>query len=109
MERRKFVKKIIHEAIIISVGISGPVFLSSCITSIFAGKYFDAVIPRPILIVIDDMGWGSEKDESRQQEPFPTGINRNHVIADKQENETLYVINLVRTGNVNATIFVAVG
>jgi hypothetical protein len=41
-------------------------------------------IPMPIQIVIDDVGWWSGKDGSAQQEPYRTGINRNHVPDDYQ-------------------------
>jgi hypothetical protein len=40
------------------------------------------VIPMPLQIVIDDVGWRSGKDGSKSQEPYRTGINRNHVPAD---------------------------
>lgn len=38
----------------------------------------------PIQIVIDDVGWWSGEDGSTRQEPYRTGINRNHVPADYQ-------------------------
>lgn len=41
-------------------------------------------IPMPIQIVIDDVGWWSGEDGSKLQEPYRTGINRNHVPADYQ-------------------------
>ncbi len=40
------------------------------------------VIPMPIQIVIDDVGWWSGKDGHENQEPFRTGIKRNHVPED---------------------------
>ncbi|MCK4751057.1 MAG: hypothetical protein KAT15_28560 [Bacteroidales bacterium] len=42
----------------------------------------NASIPVPIQVVIDDVGWWSGRDGSQQQEPFRTGIDRNHTIAD---------------------------
>ena len=42
----------------------------------------NASIPVPIQVVIDDVGWWSGKDGSLQQEPFRTGINRHHTLAD---------------------------
>ena len=36
----------------------------------------------PIQVVIDDVGWWSGEDGSKKQEPYRTGINRNHVPAD---------------------------
>jgi len=41
-----------------------------------------AIIPMPIQVVIDDVGWWSGQDGSKQQEPYRTGIGRNHVPAD---------------------------
>jgi hypothetical protein len=43
---------------------------------------YGASIPMPIQVVIDDVGWWSGKDGSQQQEPFRTGINRHHTVAD---------------------------
>ena len=58
--------------------------LTSAHTKIFR-KVTDGVtivIPMPLQIVIDDVGWWSGKDGSKNQEPYRTGINRNHVPAD---------------------------
>ncbi len=41
-----------------------------------------ALIPIPIQIVIDDVGWWSGKDGSAYQQPYRTGIDRNHTVAD---------------------------
>ena len=41
-------------------------------------------IPMPIQIVIDDVGWWSGEDGHERQQPYRTGINRNHVPADYQ-------------------------
>lgn len=41
-------------------------------------------IPMPLQVVIDDVGWWSGEDGSKRQEPYRTGINRNHVPADYQ-------------------------
>jgi hypothetical protein len=43
-----------------------------------------AMIPMPVQIVIDDVGWWSGEDGSTRQEPYRTGIGRNHVPADYQ-------------------------
>ncbi len=48
------------------------------------GRGISAVIPMPIQIVIDDVGWWSGEDGSARQEPYRTGIKRNHVPADYQ-------------------------
>ena len=39
-------------------------------------------IPKPIHIVIDDVGWWSGRDGSAQQEPYRTGMQRDHCLAD---------------------------
>lgn len=49
-----------------------------------AGDGIAAMIPLPIQIVIDDVGWWSGEDGSARQEPYRTGIKRNHVPADYQ-------------------------
>jgi hypothetical protein len=43
-----------------------------------------AFIPMPIQVVIDDVGWRRGENGTKRQEPFRTGINRNHVPADYQ-------------------------
>jgi hypothetical protein len=48
------------------------------------GNGITAMIPIPIQIVIDDVGWWSGEDGSARQEPYRTGIRRNHVPADYQ-------------------------
>jgi hypothetical protein len=44
----------------------------------------NVTIPMPIQIVIDDVGWWSGEDGNERQEPYRTGIRRNHVPADYQ-------------------------
>ncbi len=41
-----------------------------------------ACLPKPIQVVIDDVGWWSGEDGHERQEPYRTGIPRNHVPAD---------------------------
>ena len=41
-----------------------------------------AQIPMPLQIVIDDVGWWSGEDGGKKNEPFRTGIARDHVPAD---------------------------
>ena len=43
---------------------------------------YKVVIPMPLQVVIDDVGWWSGEDGSLKQEPYRTGISRNHVPAD---------------------------
>jgi hypothetical protein len=45
-------------------------------------KGITAVVPMPIQVVIDDVGWWSGHDGSKQQEPYRTGIQRDHVPED---------------------------
>ncbi len=82
VNRRNFIKK----------GIQGTAIITGGLTmgnlNALAGKQtdrsgsFTAVIPMPIQVVIDDVGWWSGKDGSKYQEPYRTGIDRNHVPAD---------------------------
>ena len=48
------------------------------------GDGVNVFIPMPLQVVIDDVGWWSGEDGSKRQEPYRTGINRNHVPADYQ-------------------------
>ncbi len=50
--------------------------------TIMSGHNIKVLIPMPLQIVIDDVGWWSGEDGSKKQEPYRTGINRNHVPAD---------------------------
>jgi hypothetical protein len=45
---------------------------------------FKTTIPMPLLLVIDDVAWWSGKDGHENNEPFRTGISRNHCIEDYQ-------------------------
>jgi len=47
-----------------------------------SNNIISAIIPMPIQVVIDDVGWWSGTDGSKWQEPYRTGIDRNHVVAD---------------------------
>ena len=42
----------------------------------------ELVVPMPLQIVVDDVGWWSGEDGSARGEPFRTGISRDHVPAD---------------------------
>ncbi len=44
----------------------------------------NAFVPMPIQIVIDDVGWWTGEDGNKKQQPYRTGIKRNHVPADYQ-------------------------
>ncbi len=56
--------------------------LNSCLLIDKSADNLKVYIPMPIQVVIDDVGWWSGEDGSRKQEPYRTGINRNHVPAD---------------------------
>ena len=84
MNRRKFMKKSIQSTAAITVGIHGGKTLASSVNQEVSGNGVSALIPLPIQVVIDDVGWWSGKDGSTYQEPYRTGINRNHVPADYQ-------------------------
>ncbi|CAN5378314.1 hypothetical protein BH09VER1_BH09VER1_06620 [soil metagenome] len=45
---------------------------------------FDVCVPMPFQIVIDDVGWWRGEDGSQRQEPYRTGIARDHEPADYQ-------------------------
>lgn len=83
VNRRNFIKKSIQGTAAITGG------LTMVNLNALAGKRTEsggvtAVIPMPIQVVIDDVGWWSGKDGSKYQQPYRTGIARNHVPADYQ-------------------------
>ena len=81
MNRREFTKKSIKGIAISATAATSGSLLAACETKKSTIK-LSASIPLPIQVVIDDVGWWSGKDGSLSQEPYRTGINRNHVIAD---------------------------
>lgn len=81
MNRREFTKKSIKGLAISATAATSGSLLAACDTKKSTIK-LSACIPLPIQVVIDDVGWWSGKDGSLYQEPYRTGINRNHVIAD---------------------------
>ncbi len=82
MNRRKFTKNSIKGLATAAIGTMSGNLLVSCGNSVQSNIKLTASIPMPIQVVIDDVGWWSGKDGSLYQEPYRTGINRNHVIAD---------------------------
>lgn len=78
MNRREFTRK----SGLIGAGLAASNFVA------FAGKRsvrndeLNVTIPMPIQIVIDDVGWWSGEDGNELQQPYRTGISRNHVPAD---------------------------
>ena len=82
MNRRNFVKKSIQSSFAIAGGVvvrKLPAFPDR-----MPDRGVSAMIPMPVQVVIDDVGWWSGKDGSKWQEPYRTGIHRNHVVADYQ-------------------------
>lgn len=84
MKRRDFLKSSAKGAAIAAVGTAGGGSLLSACNSKSSRMDIGAIIPLPVQVVIDDVGWWSGKDGSADQEPYRTGINRNHVPADYQ-------------------------
>lgn len=82
MNRRKFLK----ESAFITTGVAAstiiPKMLFAQEKTGFLPDDIIVKIPKPIQVVIDDVGWWSGEDGSTRQEPYRTGIMRNHVPAD---------------------------
>ncbi len=82
LDRRSFIIK--------TMKISAAIALTNTTTKLFAdekmkkisSKNISVVISMPIQVVIDDVGWWSGQDGSKWQEPYRTGIDRDHVVAD---------------------------
>lgn len=79
--RRKFVKDTLRVATGVAL-LDASQILSSCNKTSRIMEDLDVFIPMPIQVVIDDVGWWSGEDGSLRQEPYRTGIQRNHVPAD---------------------------
>ncbi|WP_028581469.1 hypothetical protein [Desulfogranum japonicum] len=43
---------------------------------------FEIIIPKPLFLVVEDVGWWQGQDGSSRQEPFRTGMPRKHCLAD---------------------------
>ncbi len=82
--RRIFLQNLTGFAVAVGLGASGKKLLAMNIKGITSGCGNSAIIPMPIQVVIDDVGWWSGRDGSEKDEPYRTGINRNHVVADYQ-------------------------
>jgi hypothetical protein len=82
MNRRDFLLKSTLITTGVAAGANLPKRLFTNRSTGFPGENIIAKIPMPIQVVIDDVGWWSGEDGSLRQEPYRTGINRNHVPAD---------------------------
>jgi len=80
IKRRDFVK---HTSCL-TLGLAVSNLFAGRERRVIEGDDIKVTIPMPIQIVIDDVGWWSGTDGSALQEPYRTGINRNHVPADYQ-------------------------
>ena len=80
MTRREFTRK----SALIGTGLAASNYIESKGTSSIRNSELNVTIPMPIQIVIDDVGWWSGEDGNERQEPYRTGISRNHVPADYQ-------------------------
>jgi hypothetical protein len=82
MNRRKFIRR---SASIATGAAASTIMTKTLFTengTIFLHKDIVVKIPLPIQVVIDDVGWWSGEDGSSRQEPYRTGIMRDHVPAD---------------------------
>jgi len=78
MTRREFTGK----SALLGVGLTASNFLVCKGRRSVRNDELIVTIPMPIQIVIDDVGWWSGEDGNEHQQPYRTGIGRNHVPAD---------------------------
>jgi len=78
LTRREFTVK----SALIGAGLATSNLVAFARRSSVHNDTMNVTIPLPIQIVIDDVGWWSGKDGHHLQQPYRTGINRNHVPAD---------------------------
>lgn len=78
MTRREFTGK----SALLGVGLTASNFLGCKGRRSVRNDELIVTIPMPIQIVIDDVGWWSGEDGNEHQQPYRTGIGRNHVPAD---------------------------
>ena len=84
VNRRNFIKKSIQGTAVVAGGLSAGNLQAFEGIKKVSDKGVSVVIPMPIQVVIDDVGWWSGEDGSERQEPYRTGISRNHVPGDYQ-------------------------
>jgi hypothetical protein len=80
--RRNFMKRTVQAAAGLTAGLAAASRRTVADSRQSNAKGVTAVVPMPIQVVIDDVGWWSGHDGSKQQEPYRTGIPRNHVPED---------------------------
>ncbi len=89
VNRRNFIKKSIQGTTVMAGGLSVTNLMAFSSKSSSGNNGVSVFIPMPIQVVIDDVGWWSGKDGSKYQQPYRTGIDRNHVVADYEAIVTL--------------------
>ncbi|MCG8307189.1 MAG: hypothetical protein MI975_07325 [Cytophagales bacterium] len=82
INRRDFLKEGVKISSGTLMGANSPGIFTSRAKEETSIDGFSAVIPLPVQVVIDDVGWWSGRDGSKDQEPYRSGIQRNHVPAD---------------------------
>ena len=82
IDRRGFIKRIPGLTAGMVIGMNHPALLASLKNGSMDQNEISAVIPMPIQVVIDDVGWWSGKDGNTLQESYRTGIGRDHKPAD---------------------------
>ena len=82
IDRRKFFKTIPQIAAGIAIGANSTKLFATEIFQDLTINGVTAIIPMPIQVVIDDVGWWCGKDGNTIQEPYRTGIIRDHHPAD---------------------------
>lgn len=92
--RRNFISE--TTKVVAGLTLGGTVLHSNTAVAKLPAAGVQATVPMPIQIVIDDVGWWTGEDGSKRQEPYRTGINRNHVPADYQAIVDLGVKLVVR-------------
>ncbi|MHC4112866.1 MAG: hypothetical protein ACYSUY_17465 [Planctomycetota bacterium] len=83
IDRREFLRRSVLTSMGMGLGASSSHLRGAEVTPAKLANT-EALIPIPIQVVIDDVGWWSGQDDSTRQGPYRTGINRNHVPADYQ-------------------------
>jgi len=82
VNRRNFLKRSTQSTGALLTGIANGNVLAFSKVKKATQKGITVIIPMPIQVVIDDVGWWSGEDGNKKQEPYRTGISRNHVVAD---------------------------
>lgn len=78
IDRRGFLKKIPGITAGVVLGMNYPGLRALHKNEVMIQNGVSALIPMPIQVVIDDVGWWSGEDGNKKQEPYRTGILRDH-------------------------------